>query len=106
MAVRTVMGILRESAIRRHWNLPARRAHQRRAGSACPVPEDPGWVTGKEPAPGRRLPSGPHENVSRLSTLQSNRERGRVPLPVLGERDHAWLSSVCKEAIARMTRGP
>jgi hypothetical protein len=94
LAVRSVMGILLQSARRRNWSLPARRAHQRRAGSACPVPEDPGWVTGQEPAPGRRLPSCPHENVSRLSKLQDNRARGRVPLPVLGEREHAWLGSV------------
>ena len=70
------------------------------------MPEDPGWVIGKEPAPGRRLPSGPHEKVSRSPKLQSNRARGRVTLPVLGEREGELLSSMCKDAIARMTRSP
>jgi hypothetical protein len=106
MAVRTVRGILLSRALRRNCRLPARRAHQRRSGSACPVPEYPGWVSGKEPAPGRRLPSCPNANVSRSPTLQSQRDRGRVPLPVLGEREHVFLSSVCQDAIALMTRGP
>jgi hypothetical protein len=106
MAVRSVMGILLSSARRRNCRLPARRAHPRRAGSACPVSESPGWVSGKKLAPGRRLPSCPTETVSRSPTLQSQRERGRVPLPVLGEREHALLFSVCKDAIALMTHGP
>jgi hypothetical protein len=55
MAVRSVMGILLQSAIRRNCGLPARRANQSRPGSACPVPEDPGCVIGNEPAPERSL---------------------------------------------------